>query len=136
MPQPAYVLGKQVMAVEGDLIQAAMGPEADQAEDALNATPRYSNSHGLPADLLSGQGPSMRDRALSDAKGRAARFRHACLAQGLLQMRKMFLDLHSLLKASTQHRLRADGIHRILSLRACSIHFEYIQNCKALCDET
>ncbi len=69
----------QVIAVEEDLIHAVMGPEADQSEDGipLNTTPRYSNSHGLPADLLSGVGPSMRDRAMSDAKGRAARFRYA-----------------------------------------------------------
>lgn len=69
----------QVIGVEEDLIQAAMGPSEDGSAEGLShhSTPRYSNSHGLPTDLLSGVGPSMRDRALSDAKGRAARFRHA-----------------------------------------------------------
>ena len=64
--------------MEEDLIQAAMGTSEDGSAEGLSnhATPRYSNSHGLPTDLLSGVGPSMRERALSDAKGRAARFRH------------------------------------------------------------
>ncbi|KAK9862379.1 hypothetical protein WJX84_007181 [Apatococcus fuscideae] len=68
----------EVTGVEEDLIQAVMGPSEDGSADdgtPINTTPRYSNSHGLPMDLLSGVGPSMRDRAMSDAKGRAARFR-------------------------------------------------------------
>ena len=78
-----HLLHEQVTGVEEDLIQAVMGPSEDGSADEtspINTTPRYSNSHGLPTDLLSGVGPSMRDRAMWDAKGRAARFRHVLAA--------------------------------------------------------